>query len=208
MNSVNLAALPLAHDSSALCLLVLFRHGECQRQRWWHVAKQGFQVIGEHHAFDVLAGFLARRKQQAALFAGQVLETGDLLDLFLGHDQTQPPFHHVEHLAAGVGEVFQVLRGDPKPGAEFAPHLGDLDHITGQQGIGGEDVAFGGHNQGGSGIVLVTLHQIVDVAHHGDIGHGELILVTFPRQHTHLEYGDIRLRPGFAAAVEEMTSQP
>ena len=35
------------------------RHGERERQRWWHVTKQGFDAVGDDHAFGVLAGFLA-----------------------------------------------------------------------------------------------------------------------------------------------------
>lgn len=119
---------------------MFFGHGERQRQRRWYVAEQGFEVVGEHHTFDVFTGFFTGREQQAALHVGEILEAGDLLDLFLEADQAQPPLHHVEHLAAGVGEVGEVLGGDPEPVTEFAPHLGDLDDVTGQQRIG--DAAY------------------------------------------------------------------
>lgn len=43
---------------------------------------------------------------------------GLLFHLLLGHHQAQPPFHHVEHLAIGIGKVFQILGGR---GQRFEP---------------------------------------------------------------------------------------
>ena len=65
-----------------------------------------------------------------------------------------------------------------------------------------------GHHQRRPGIVLVAFHQIVDVAHHGDVGHGELVFVTFAGENIHLQQGDIRRRPGGTGAVEEMPGEP
>jgi hypothetical protein len=48
----------------------------------------------------------------------QVLEAGNLLNFILGHHQAQPPFQHRQHLAAGIGEIFQALCGNPEPGTQ------------------------------------------------------------------------------------------
>ena len=57
-------------------------------------------------------------------------------------------------------------------------------------------------------IALVAFHQIVDVAHHGDVGDGELIFVAFAGKHAHLEDRDVRRGPWLAGAVEELSCQP
>jgi hypothetical protein len=57
------------------------------------------------------------------------------------------------------------------------------------------------------GIVLVAFHEIVDVAHHGEIGHGKLVLVAFPGEYAHLQDGHVGGGPGLAGAVEEMSRQ-
>ena len=45
INSLQLTATPLLHNGSPLGLFMLFGHGQCERERRWHIAKQGFEII-------------------------------------------------------------------------------------------------------------------------------------------------------------------
>ena len=68
-------------------------------------------------------------------------------------------------------------------------------------------MAFVSHHQRGSIVVLMAFHQVVDMAHHGQVGNGELILVALSGQHAHFEDGDIGFRPGLPRPVEEVARQ-
>ena len=63
---LQLAAAAFAHDRRPFRLLVLLGHRERQRERRRDGAEQGLQVVGKHHALDVLAGLLSSGEQQAA----------------------------------------------------------------------------------------------------------------------------------------------
>ena len=120
----------LAHEGRTCRLLVLLGHRKREREWGRHAAKHRFQGIGQHHAFDVLAGLFAGGKQQLSLLRREILEARDLLNFLFRADETQPPFHHGQHAATGVGKVFEILSRYPEPRAELAPHLGDLDDVA------------------------------------------------------------------------------
>src|SRR3546814_17367765 len=65
-------------------------------------------------------------------------EARDLLHFIGWHRQADPPLDHVEHGLGRLRQVVEVLRGEPEPGAELAPHLGDLDHVGREQRVLGD----------------------------------------------------------------------
>jgi len=66
--------------------------------------------------------------------------------------------------------VFVPMIGEPKPGTQFSPHLGDFDDIGREQRVLGDDVAFVGHVDNRPAQILVTLGDIVHRVNQADIG--------------------------------------
>ena len=194
----------LLHQLEALGLLFRFGLGQRQVQAGRHGPEQHFHAFREDDPLAELARLLARRQHQRLLGRRQLAEFGDLLDLIRRHGQADPPLDHVEHGLGGLGQIVHVLRGQPIPRAELAPHLGDLDHIGRQQRVLGDDVTFVGHVQDGTTQELVALGDVVHGADQRDVGDRELGVVAFAGVGRQIDDGDVGLRPGCAGTIEHL----
>src|SRR3546814_5450086 len=77
-----------------------------------------------------------------------------------------------------------------EPGAELAPHLGDLDHVGREQRVLGDDVAFVRHVDDRTAQELVALGDVVDGVDERDVGNRELGVVALAREGGQVHDGD------------------
>ena len=194
----------LLHQLEAFGLLLGFGHRHRQVEAGRHGAEQHFHRLGQDDALAELAGLLACREHQRLLRSVEFAEARDLLDFIGRHRQADPPLDHVEHGLGRFRQVVQVLRGEPEPGAELAPHLGDLDHVGREQRVLRDDVAFVRHVDDRAAQELVAFGDVVNGVDERDVGNRELGVVALAREGGQVHDGDVRLGPRRAGPVEHL----
>mmetsp|Transcript_26299 Transcript_26299/g.62388 ORF Transcript_26299/g.62388 Transcript_26299/m.62388 type:complete len:276 (+) Transcript_26299:192-1019(+) len=201
---IQLADAVLLHQLKAFRLL--FRLGLSQRQvqAGRNRTEQHFHALGEDDALGELARLLAGRQHQGLLRRVQLAEARDLLHLVRWHREADPPLDHVEHGLGRFGQVVDVLRCQPVPSAELAPHLRDLHDVGREQRVLGDDVAFVRHVDDRPTQELVALGDVVHRVDETDVRDRELRVVALARERGEVHDGDVGLGPGRAGPIEHL----